>query len=92
MNVSAPHSDLNVLKLSDDKRVAGLAVVGPNAKSHDVCYLVAIGGKAEAAYNLPAVLLREKSICDNQSHYARENQQCREGFSDHWPRRMARSR
>jgi hypothetical protein len=38
------------------------------------------------------VLLRQKSICDNQSHHARENQQCREGFSDHWPRRMARGR
>ena len=38
------------------------------------------------------LLLRQISICDNQSHHARENQQCREGFSDHWPRRMARSR
>ena len=38
------------------------------------------------------VLLRQKSICDNQSHHARENQQCRKGFSDRWPRRMARSR
>ena len=37
-------------------------------------------------------LVRQKSICDNQSHHARENQQCRNGFSDHWPRRMARSR
>jgi hypothetical protein len=37
------------------------------------------------------VLLRQKSICDNQSHHARENHQCREGFSDHWPRRMSRS-
>src|SRR5713226_967250 len=37
------------------------------------------------------VLLRQKSIGDNQSHHARENQQCREEFSDHWPRRMARS-
>src|SRR5712672_2579328 len=27
-----------------------------------------------------------------RAHHARENQQCREGFSDHWPRRMARSR
>jgi hypothetical protein len=53
-------------------RVAGLAVVGTNAKSHDVCYLVAIGEKTEVAYNLPAVLLRKESICDNQSHYARE--------------------
>ena len=43
-------------------------------------------------HNPRAVLLRQKSICDNQSHHARENQQCREGFSDHWPRRMARSR
>jgi hypothetical protein len=39
-----------------------------------------------------SVLLRQNSICDNQSHHAHENQQCREGFSDHWPRRMARSR
>ena len=38
------------------------------------------------------VLLRQKSICNNQSHHARENQQCREGFSDHWPRRVGRSR
>ena len=38
------------------------------------------------------VLLRQKSICDNQSHHARENQQRREGFSDHWPGRTARSR
>jgi len=37
------------------------------------------------------VLLRQKSIRDNQTHHARENQQCRNGFSDHWPRRMARS-
>src|SRR6266481_9178759 len=42
------------------------------------------------AHNPRAVLLRQK--CDNQSHHARENQQCQEGFSDHWPRRMARSR
>src|SRR6266550_9640302 len=38
------------------------------------------------------VLLRQKSICDNQSHHARENQQGREEFSDHWPDRIARSR
>ena len=38
------------------------------------------------------VLLRQKSICDNQSHHARENQQRREGFSNHWPGRIARSR
>jgi hypothetical protein len=44
------------------------------------------------AHNPRAVLLRQKSKCDNQSHQARENQQCREGFSDHWHRRMARSR
>jgi len=44
------------------------------------------------ARNPRAVLLRQKSVCDNQSHHARENQQCREGFSDHWHRRMARSR
>ena len=44
------------------------------------------------AYNPRAVLLRQQSICDNQCHHARENQQCREGFSDHWPRRLARSR
>jgi hypothetical protein len=44
------------------------------------------------ARNPRAVLLPQKSICDNQSHQARENQQCREGFSDHWHRRMARSR
>jgi hypothetical protein len=44
------------------------------------------------AHNPSAVLLGQKSICDNQSHHARENQQCREGFSDHWHRRMARSR
>src|SRR5260370_3030008 len=37
-------------------------------------------------------LVRQKSICDNQSHHARENQQGREGFSDHWPDRIARSR
>lgn len=37
-------------------------------------------------------LVRQKSICDNQSHHARENQQGREGFSDHWPGRIARSR
>ena len=92
MNVSAPSERTkNVLKLSDDKRVAGFAVVGPNAKSHDVCNLVAIG-EADVAYNLPAVLMGKESICDNQSHYARENQQRREGFSDHWPRRMARRR
>ena len=42
--------------------------------------------------NPRAVLLRQISIFDNQSHHARENQQCREGFSDHWFRRMARSR
>src|SRR3984893_2382287 len=39
-----------------------------------------------------SVLLRQKSICDNQSHHARENQQCREGFSDHFARRMELSR
>jgi len=44
------------------------------------------------ARNPRPVLLRQKSICDNQSHHARENQQCREGFSAHWHRRMARSR
>jgi hypothetical protein len=44
------------------------------------------------AHNPRAILRRQISICDNQSHHARENQQCREGFSDHWPRRMARSR
>ena len=44
------------------------------------------------AHNPRAVLLRQKSICDNQCHHARENQQCRKGFSDHWPRRIARSR
>jgi hypothetical protein len=44
------------------------------------------------AHNPRATLLRQKSICDNQSHHARENQQCRKGFWDHWPRRMARSR
>ena len=38
-----------------------------------------------------AALLRQKSIRDNQSHHARENQQGRKGFSDRWPRRMARS-
>jgi hypothetical protein len=37
-------------------------------------------------------LMRQKSIRDNQSHHARENQQGREGFSDHWPGRIARSR
>src|ERR1700731_3387943 len=36
--------------------------------------------------------LRQKSECDNQRHHARENQQCRKGFPDHCPRRMARSR
>ena len=46
----------------------------------------------EFAHHLRGVLLRQKSICDNQCHHARENQQSREGFSDHWPRRMARSR
>jgi hypothetical protein len=45
-----------------------------------------------SAHNPRAVLLRQISVCDNQSHHDRENQQCREGFSDHWPRRMARSR
>jgi hypothetical protein len=44
------------------------------------------------ARNPRAVVLRQKSICDNQSHHARENQQCRDGFSDHWHRRMACSR
>jgi hypothetical protein len=63
-------------KASDDKRVARLSVVGPNAKSRDVCYLVPIGGKADVAHNLPAVLLRQKFRCDNQCHHARENQQC----------------
>jgi hypothetical protein len=49
MNVPAPYErTTKLLKLSDDKRVAGLAVVGPNAKSHDVCYLVAIGGKRKS--------------------------------------------
>jgi hypothetical protein len=38
------------------------------------------------AHNPRAVLLRQKPICDNKSHHVRENQQCREGFSDHWPR------
>jgi hypothetical protein len=37
------------------------------------------------------VLLHQKSVGDNQSHHARENQQGQEGFSDHWPR-MSRSR
>jgi hypothetical protein len=37
-------------------------------------------------------LMRQKSICDNQSHHARENQQGREGFSDHLAGRIARSR
>ena len=49
-------------------------------------------GVLQASGNPRALLLRQKSICDNQSHHARENQQCREGFSDHWHRRMARSR
>ena len=44
------------------------------------------------AHNPRAVLLGQKSICDNESHHARENQQCREGFSDHLHRRMARGR
>ena len=39
-----------------------------------------------------AVLPRQQSICDNQCYHARENQQCREGFSDHWLPRLARSR
>ena len=59
---------------------------------------VAGHGKEEAALRPRTqsagddVLLRQKSICDNQSHHARENQQRREGFSDHWPGRIARSR
>ena len=46
----------------------------------------------EKAHTMRAMLLRQKSICDNQSHHARENQQCRERFSDHSPRLMIRSR
>jgi len=34
----------------------------------------------------------QKSISDNQSHHARENQRGWEEFSDRWPRRIARSR
>jgi len=64
----------------------------PKCEVRDVRSLVAIGGEADVAHHLRAVLLRQKSICDNQCHHARENQQSREGFSDHWPRRMARSR
>ena len=54
---------------------------------------VAIRGEADVAAHPPrVVLLCQKSICDNQCHHARENQQCREGFSGHWPRRMACNR
>jgi hypothetical protein len=31
------------------------------------------------AHRARAVLLRQKSICDDRSHHARENQQCRKG-------------
>jgi hypothetical protein len=44
----------------------------------DVRSLVAIGGKADVAHHLRAVLLRQKSMCDNQCHHARENQQSQE--------------
>jgi hypothetical protein len=43
------------------------------------------------ARNSLAMLLRQKFICDNQSHHARKNQECREGFPDHWSR-TARNR
>ena len=36
-------------------------------------------------------LVRQKSVCDNQSYHARKNQEGREGFSGHWPGRIARS-
>jgi hypothetical protein len=51
-----------------------------------------VTGAAPGARTIRAGLVCEKSICDNQSHHARESQQCRKGFSDHWPRRMARTR
>jgi hypothetical protein len=35
-------------------------------------------------------LVRQKPVCDNQSHHARENQQCLEGFWDHGTGRIAR--
>src|SRR5215813_13620561 len=73
-----------------------------NTDAYD-CYLKGLAclfidkikGISEAyvpAHNPRAVLLSQKSICDNRSHHARENQQCRKGLSDHWPRRTARSR
>jgi hypothetical protein len=34
-------------------------------------------------------LVRQKSVCDNQNHHARENQEGREGVSDHRPGRIA---
>jgi len=45
---------------------------------------IAVRGTSSPKHNPRAVLLRQKSICDDQRHHARENQQCREGFSDHW--------
>ena len=43
------------------------------------------------AHNAWATLPRQKSICDNQSHHARENQQGLERFWDYWPGRIAGS-
>ena len=44
------------------------------------------------ANNPRAVLLRQYSICDNQSHHARENQQCREGEAKNDPPNKKRER
>lgn len=53
---------------------------------------IAVSGASSPAHNPLALLLRQKSICDNQCHHARENQQCRKRLSDHWPCRIAPSR
>jgi len=72
-----------LLELAGHGREAWRAAAGPRG---------CCGRHFFPAHNPRAALPRQKPICDNQSHYARENQQCRQGFSDHWPRRMARSR
>jgi hypothetical protein len=40
--------------------------------------VVAVSCPSLPAHNPRAVLLRQKSICNDQRHHARENQQCRE--------------
>jgi len=50
------------------------------------------GGYSGGSTDRPDLQRLLEDIRYNQRHHGRENQQCQEGFSDHWPRRMARGR